>query len=55
MLLGTNSAGRIMGKSLGTFSLECHNFVAIVRPEAIGSMVAVTRGSSVTFLFKACT
>ena len=49
MLLGGNSAGWIMDPILP----QCHIFVAIVRPEPIGRMVAVTRGSLATFLFKA--
>ena len=56
-LLGRDSADRIMDtslhcKGLGTFSLQCHSFVAIVRPEPIGRMVAVTRGSLVTFFIQ---
>ena len=40
-------------KGLGKSSFQCHNFVAIVRPEPIGRMVAVTRGSLAILLFKA--
>ena len=42
----------LLCKGVGTSSLQCHSFVAIVRPEAICRMVAVTRGSLATFLFK---
>ena len=44
----------LLCKGVGTSSLQCHSFVAIVRPEAIGSrMVAVTRGIKGDFFIQA--